>query len=111
MIFFILIIIIKFSVEELLNTTTLDVVVFNGQLDLIVDTPGTVQWVEALKWPGSDRYLAAPRLGIGPHGILEGYVQSYKNFFVYWADRAGHMVPADNPVVMAEILKKHTKFP
>lgn len=94
-------------IELLLNNTSVDVVVITGQLDLIVATPGNVVWVEKLKWNGRNDYLNAPRTGVGAKGILEGYQKSYGKLSVYWALRAGHMVPADNPALMDYILQKH----
>lgn len=98
-------------IELLLNNTSLDVAVITGQLDLIVATPGNVVWVEKLQWDGRNEYLQSPRGGIGPHGLLEGYQKSYGKLYMYWALRAGHMVPADNPVVMDYILQKHAGYP
>lgn len=94
-------------IELLLNNTSVEVVVITGQLDLIVATPGNVVWVEKLKWNGRNDYLNAPRTGVGAKGILEGYQKSYGKLSVYWALRAGHMVPADNPELMDYILQKH----
>lgn len=94
-------------IELLLNNTSVDVVVITGQLDLIVATPGNVVWVEKLKWNGRNDYMNAPRTGVGAKGILEGYQKSYGKLSVYWALRAGHMVPADNPELMDYILQKH----
>ncbi|CAO1324803.1 unnamed protein product [Diamesa hyperborea] len=97
-------------VELLLNSTTLQVIVYNGQLDLICATPGTVEWVNRLKWAGSKGYLEAPRNGFGVNNVLEGYVRSYGNFSMYWVNRAGHMVPFDNPKAMGHILRQTTNF-
>lgn len=71
-------------VEEVLNNSTVKVVVYSGQLDLICATPGTVMWVNNMKWYGSDGYKNAPRDGIGVNRILEGYSRSYGNFSMYW---------------------------
>uniref|UniRef100_A0A182P9E3 Carboxypeptidase n=1 Tax=Anopheles epiroticus TaxID=199890 RepID=A0A182P9E3_9DIPT len=93
--------------ELLLNNTSLDVVIITGQLDLIVATPGNVRWIEKIQWSGRNNYLQSPRNAVGQHGVLEGYEKSYGKLAVYWALRAGHMVPADNPILMDYILQKH----
>ena len=93
--------------ELLLNNTSLDVVIITGQLDLIVATPGNVRWIEKIQWSGRNNYLQSPRNAVGQHGVLEGYEKSYGKLAVYWALRAGHMVPADNPILMDLILQKH----
>lgn len=71
-------------VEEVLNNTTVKVVVYSGQLDLICATPGTVQWVNNMKWAGGDEYAKSPRDGIGINNILEGYHRGHGNFSMYW---------------------------
>ena len=96
------------KVELLLNQTDLKVVVLTGQLDLIVDTPGTLQWVEKMKWKNAAAWLNSTRLPLTSNGVVEGFVKSYSNFTMYWVNRAGHMVPKDNPAAMAQILKKLT---
>uniref|UniRef100_A0A0A1WN20 Retinoid-inducible serine carboxypeptidase n=1 Tax=Zeugodacus cucurbitae TaxID=28588 RepID=A0A0A1WN20_ZEUCU len=97
-------------VEELLDNTDLKVGVFSGQLDLICATPGTVNWIEKMQWNNKSAYLAAPRIGINVERILEGYEKSAGNFTMFWINRAGHMVPADNPAGMGHILRKFTNF-
>lgn len=71
-------------VERVLNTTSLQVVVYSGQLDLICSTPGTVEWVNRMNWKGNKQYADAPRNGIGVNNVLEGYSRSYGNFSMYW---------------------------
>ncbi|XP_076650148.1 retinoid-inducible serine carboxypeptidase [Halictus rubicundus] len=97
------------KVELLLNQTDLKVVVLTGQLDLIVDTPGTLIWVEKMKWKDSTWWMKSKRQPLTSQGVIEGYVKSYKNFAFYWVNRAGHMVPKDNPAAMAQILKNFAK--
>ncbi|CAH1115720.1 unnamed protein product [Psylliodes chrysocephalus] len=91
-------------VEKLLNETDIKVAVYNGQLDLIVNTPGTIHWVENLNFKDKDLWDAAGRSGFAVDGYYEGYVRKYGNFAFYWVDRSGHMVPLDNPSAMYYIL-------
>ncbi|XP_055631814.1 retinoid-inducible serine carboxypeptidase-like [Toxorhynchites rutilus septentrionalis] len=97
-------------VELLLNNTDVEVVVITGQLDFIIATPGNVAWLDKLQWKGRSGYLEAPRIGVGPHGLLEGYQKSFGKLSVYWALRAGHLVPVDNPFVMDYVLRKHARY-
>lgn len=99
-----------FSVETLLNQTDIEVVCITGQLDLIVATPGTINWVDRMSWKDVEGYRNASRNGIGVNGILEGYQKKYGKFSVYWVNRSGHMVPADNPDAMGYILRAVTNF-
>lgn len=94
------------SVERLLNETSLNVIVITGQQDLIVATPGTVNWVDKLRWTKRNEYLTVERKAFIVNGFHEGYSKSVDRFSMFWVNRAGHMVPADNPAAMAHILKK-----
>jgi len=87
-------------VDDLLNNTDLQVIVYTGQLDLIVDTLGTEQWVGKLSWPGLAHYLQASRVPLlnptTTANIPLAYVKQYKNLSFYWILNAGHMVPQDS---------------
>lgn len=102
---------VKDVVETLLNSTTVKVSVFSGQLDLICATPGTVKWVNDMNYLGKVQYEAAPRNGITVDRVLEGYKKTNGNFTMFWVNRAGHMVPADNPAAMSYILRSMTGYP
>ncbi|XP_075236311.1 retinoid-inducible serine carboxypeptidase-like isoform X3 [Lycorma delicatula] len=97
-------------VEKLLNETNLQVVVYSGQLDLIVDTPGTLNWVERLHWPGAEKWKKADRTSLKVESKQEGFVKTYDKFTFYWINRAGHMVPTDNPYGALEMLKQVTSY-
>nr|XP_053645518.1 retinoid-inducible serine carboxypeptidase-like isoform X2 [Cherax quadricarinatus] len=86
----------KNQVEMLLNTTSVKVVVYNGQLDLIVTSLGAQKWVENLHWAGTKPWVNAVRKPIdGPSGATLAFSKSFKNFAFYWVLNAGHMIPAD----------------
>ncbi|XP_030760618.1 retinoid-inducible serine carboxypeptidase-like [Sitophilus oryzae] len=95
-------------VERLLNETDIKVGVYNGQLDLIVDTPGTIKWVDALNFKGSEEWSTNEKSMFSINGIYEGYEKKAGNLYFYWILRAGHMVPRDNPNGMLYILEQIT---
>ncbi|KAB0800565.1 hypothetical protein PPYR_06305 [Photinus pyralis] len=92
-------------VAKVLDETNLKVQVVSGQLDLIVDTLGTVVWVDNMKWSRSREWSTVPRTVLSVNGVNEGYQKKLGNFALYWVNRAGHRVPADNPYAMDSILK------
>ncbi|XP_030758204.1 retinoid-inducible serine carboxypeptidase-like [Sitophilus oryzae] len=93
-------------VERLLNETDLEISVCNGQLDLIVNTPGTLKWVNSLKWNNKNQWTLADRTPIILENVYEGYQKRYGKLNFYWVHRAGHMVPTGNPQTMLYILKQ-----
>lgn len=84
--------------------------VFSGGLDLICATPGAVNWIADMEWNDKEAYLNTPRVAINVERVLEGYEKTAGNFSMYWVNRAGHMVPADNPQAMSHILREFTNF-
>lgn len=84
-------------VDFLLQKTELQVVVYNGQLDLICDSIGVEAWVQTLKWPNLPKFNAAPRTPVAlvEDSYVVGFVKGYERFSFYWMLRAGHMLPAD----------------
>ncbi|XP_063071675.1 retinoid-inducible serine carboxypeptidase [Engraulis encrasicolus] len=84
-------------VDELLDAGV-NVTVYNGQLDLIVDTIGQENWVKDLKWPGIEHFSKmkwTPLDDPESPGVTGAFVKNYKNFAFYWILKAGHMIPSD----------------
>uniref|UniRef100_A0A131YXB8 Carboxypeptidase n=1 Tax=Rhipicephalus appendiculatus TaxID=34631 RepID=A0A131YXB8_RHIAP len=94
------------TVDRLLNETDVTVAVYSGQLDLIVDALGTLQWMEQLRWPGMKEFQATAKKPMVVEGETAGYYKSFKNLTLYWVLKAGHMVPADAPLA-AQSMARH----
>lgn len=81
-------------VEKVLNETSVRVIVYSGNLDLICATPGTMTWLNKLNWHGKEGFAAARRRSFGAEGYLEGYSRRFENLKMYWVLRAGHSAGA-----------------
>lgn len=92
------------TVSKLLDTG-IKVVVYSGQLDLIVNTMGTEQWIKQLEWSSLEDFNKSPRKPWLCNNKMAGYVKKYKNFSFYWIMKAGHMVPADQGEAALVMLK------
>ncbi|XP_066257864.1 retinoid-inducible serine carboxypeptidase-like isoform X2 [Euwallacea similis] len=95
-------------VERLLNETNITLAVYNGAMDLIVDTPGTIDWVDRLKFKESPFWVGTSKNAFEVEGVIEGFEKKAGNLEFYWVLRAGHMVPRDNPNAMLHILQQVT---
>ncbi|XP_023936523.2 retinoid-inducible serine carboxypeptidase [Bicyclus anynana] len=98
------------GIEKLLNETDLILTKYNGNLDLICDTPGQLLWVDRLNWVRAEEFRNAPRLPIWENNRLEGYYKSGGNFRFFWINVAGHSVPRDNPAGTSAFLRDMTSF-
>ncbi|XP_068627351.1 retinoid-inducible serine carboxypeptidase-like [Battus philenor] len=89
--------------EKLLNETTLKIVVYNGNLDVVTPLAGASNWVHKLKWHGSEEFLNAKRQPI--NGNRNGFYKNAKQLSFFSVFGSGHWVPEENPVAMEHILK------
>ncbi|KAK9688263.1 Serine carboxypeptidase [Popillia japonica] len=92
-------------IEYLLNNTDVKVIVYNGIFDFIVNTSGTLSWLDKLDWIGAPLWQNASQEALEINMINEGYVRRAGNLIFYIVLRAGHSVPIDNIIAMEEILR------
>jgi vitellogenic carboxypeptidase-like protein len=87
------------------------VLIYNGQLDIIIAVPLTMEWVDQLIWRGTEELRQAPRniwkvADSDPE--VAGYVKTANNnrFFLAMIRNAGHMVPYDQPRAALNLLER-----
>lgn len=80
-------------ISELLSNYR--VLIYNGQLDIIVAYPLTVNYLQKLQFSGADDYKKAPRYQWWVDGNLAGYVKHAGNLTEILVRNAGHLVPMD----------------
>ncbi|XP_071764923.1 retinoid-inducible serine carboxypeptidase [Centroberyx gerrardi] len=100
------------DVVDQLLTTGVNVTIYNGQLDLIVDTMGQELWVKRLKWaglPGFNKLRWTPLDDPASPGVTGAFCKTYKNFAFYWILKAGHMIPSDQGPMALQMLKMITQ--
>mmetsp|Transcript_13116 Transcript_13116/g.16210 ORF Transcript_13116/g.16210 Transcript_13116/m.16210 type:complete len:446 (-) Transcript_13116:104-1441(-) len=88
----------------------INVNIINGQLDLICCTLGTLYWIEQMTWEYINEYQNATKIPVlkPDKSDVAYFKQSYKNFAFYYIMKAGHMVPADNPIAAIMALEDIT---
>ncbi|XP_020507248.1 retinoid-inducible serine carboxypeptidase [Labrus bergylta] len=98
-------------VDQLLEAGV-NVTIYNGQLDLIVDTMGQELWVKKLKWeglPGFNKMRWTPLDDPASPGVTGAFYKNHKNFSFYWILKAGHMIPSDQGPMALQMLKMITQ--
>ena len=93
------------SVDYLLENDV-EVNIWNGQLDLICCTLGTLEWMTELTWDGYDTFADESKIPVYSIDAADVayFKQDYKNLKFYYIMKAGHMVPADNGYAAIEAL-------
>ncbi len=97
---------VKPWVQELLEHYK--VMVYSGQLDIIIAWPLTESFLTSLKWSGAGKYLVKDRKKWTVDGELAGYVKEVDNLTQVLVRNAGHMVPYDQPKWALDLIDRFT---
>lgn len=82
---------------------------YNGQLDIVVAYPLTVNFLKNLDFDGSIEYKTADRKIWMVNDEIAGYVKKAKNLTEILVRNAGHMVPHNQPRWAFEMITKFIK--
>uniref|UniRef100_A0A6V7M7A3 Carboxypeptidase n=1 Tax=Bracon brevicornis TaxID=1563983 RepID=A0A6V7M7A3_9HYME len=85
------------------------VLIYNGQLDIIVAYPLTENYLMNLKWPGAAAYKKAGRKKWLVDGEIAGYAKVAGNLIEVLVRNAGHMVPSDQPKWALDLITRFTR--
>ncbi|XP_055918950.1 venom serine carboxypeptidase-like [Eupeodes corollae] len=94
-------------VAELLDNG-LKVCIYNGQLDIIVAYPLTMNYVQKLKFNSAEIYKNASREIWWVDGEVAGYKKQAGNLTEMLVRNAGHMAPMDQPKWMFDLISNFT---
>jgi len=83
------------------------VLFFNGQDDLICNTPGVQSWITNLPWIWQEQYYqSAFNVWVAKSGMIAGLQKSYNNLFFAIVHNAGHYAPMDQIEITTEMLNR-----
>ncbi|KPJ18261.1 putative serine carboxypeptidase CPVL [Papilio machaon] len=86
-------------------STSENLVLFCGQLDMLMAYALLVESYRNLDWSGHEAYLKASREPIfGRDHTVNGYIKMAGNFMEIMVRGAGQHVPADNPIVAKQAI-------
>lgn len=94
-------------ISELLNNYR--VLIYNGQLDIIVAYPLTLNYLQNLNFSAADEYKTAQRYQWYVGEDLAGYVKQAGNLTEVLVRFAGHMVPRDQPKWAFDLISRFTR--
>lgn len=105
--------------SALLDAGQYRVLLYSGQLDVIVPYRGTMNVARSLRWSGAEHFRNATRtiwrVSVVPQwtsygGIAQvaGYATTYGPLTVLLVRNAGHMVPYDQPAWAHDLIKRFT---
>ncbi|XP_072934775.1 venom serine carboxypeptidase-like [Epargyreus clarus] len=85
-----------------------NVLMYNGQLDVIVAYPLTLNFLRNLNFSGSKEYATAKRYQWWVDGELAGYVKQAGRLVEILVRNSGHMVPTDQPTWALDMITRFT---
>lgn len=87
------------------------VLIYSGQLDIIIPYPLTVNMISTISWSGAKAFSNAPRkIWLSPDGQdVAGYVRQVGNFTEVLVRSSGHFVPHDQPEVALDMITRFVR--
>ena len=101
----------------LITERGIEVMIYNGNLDVIVHVAGTNKLVNSLKWSGRGEFLKSQRKTFWVHNErkgsddLAGYVNEGGGLTVATIRKSGHMVPISQPLWALDLVTQFTHIP
>ena len=95
---------VKPRVEHLLERY--EVMIYSGQLDVIIAWPLTESFITSMKWSGAKKYLEADRKLWYVGEELAGYAKEVGPLTQVLVRNAGHMVPFDQPKWALDLISR-----
>lgn len=95
----------------------IEVLIYNGNLDVIVNVPGTNKVVNSLNWSGRGEFEKSPRKNFwvynerSERGELAGYVNEGGGLTYAIVRNSGHMVPISQPLWALNLVTQFTHIP
>jgi len=86
---------VGYALPTLLNNYK--VLIYNGQLDIILGPALAEKFIKTIKWDGDSEYLRVNRKIWKIESNIVGYVREVKEFRQVIVLASGHMVPLDQP--------------
>lgn len=96
-------------VAELLDSDELKVWIYNGQLDIIVAYPLTLNYLQKLKFKKAEEYKNAKREIWCVDGEVAGYKKQAGKLTELLVRDAGHMAPSDQPKWVFDLISEFTE--
>lgn len=106
---FLLYIYLSFPIQQILNAGIYRVLIYNGQLDIIIASTLSENFIRSLNFKYAEKLKTAPRHIWRVDGEVAGYVKEVPNFAQILVRDAGHLVPYDQPKWALDMITRFTQ--
>jgi carboxypeptidase C (cathepsin A) len=87
----------SYAADVVVALRNIKVLIYNGQNDLVVNTPGVLQYINSLNWEGTGQWKRTAKQIWTRYGEVKGWAKVAGNLWFVMVNGAGHMVPTDQP--------------
>lgn len=84
------------------------ILIYSGQLDIIVANINTEEMLRKMEWSGSKAYQVATKKAWKVGREIAGYVKTAKNLTYLLVRNAGHILPYDQPKWSFDMINRFT---
>jgi len=85
----------------------LPIMFYNGQDDIICNTPAVENWIANLQWSGQTGLYQTPfNVWNYQNGTVAGLQKTYQNFSFVIVNKAGHLAPMDQIETTTEMVRR-----
>ncbi|XP_038717255.1 serine carboxypeptidase-like [Tripterygium wilfordii] len=81
------------------------VLIYAGDKDLICNWLGNLRWLHEMIWPGQRDFIEAPIADFKVDNEKAGVMKSHGSLIFIKVEKAGHMVPMDQPKIAFHMIK------
>ncbi|GIY18846.1 probable serine carboxypeptidase CPVL [Caerostris darwini] len=87
------------------------VLFYNGQMDLIIPYPLTMNFLYSVRWKNADAYKKVKRQiwSVNNTDRIAGYVHNVGDFYDVLVRDSGHIVPYDQPKIALDLITRFIK--
>jgi len=85
------------------------VLLYSGQLDVIIGAALTERFLPTIKWPGAEGFANSKKILWQVDNEVAGYANTYENFSYVIVRNGGHILPADQPKPCLDMINRFIK--
>ncbi len=87
----------SYSADLVIVARNAKVLIYNGQEDYVVNTAGVLNYINSLPWENINNWKRARKQVWRINKEVRGWAKTYGNLWFVLVNKAGHLVPTDQP--------------
>lgn len=88
---------VSYASDVVILLRNIKVLIYNGQEDYVVNTAGVLNYINSLQWSSIANWKRARKEVWRVNKEIKGWAKTYGNLWFVLVNKAGHLVPTDQP--------------